>query len=228
MLVAAMATKAGIVGHSKVMDHDAIEVTGQRILIYGIDAPESVQTCVAGAEWRYGNEATAAGARMIQTDCEHCSERDRDQYRRVVAVCHMSGSYNPNMSAEMARDGRTMAYCLYPNDYVKQEHEAPTAHGRIWRGTPVALWDWRIAQQARKRSGIARAAIDRSQVQSDGCKKPRETSARGTSRSIASLVAVIAAPRKSTLPGVSVGSVSRPKHNRRFCAGRSGDRSNTL
>ena len=41
---------ADIMGQATVVDGDTLEVHGQRIRLFGIDAPEAPQTCTAGGE----------------------------------------------------------------------------------------------------------------------------------------------------------------------------------
>lgn len=46
----------GIQGTASVIDGDTIEVHGQRVRLFGIDAPESAQLCLAESEeWRCGS-----------------------------------------------------------------------------------------------------------------------------------------------------------------------------
>ena len=60
--------------------------------LFGIDAPESKQTCsLAGNAWDCGKEATAAISRLVGDKPITCQERDRDRYKRIVAVCYLNG-----------------------------------------------------------------------------------------------------------------------------------------
>ena len=81
--------KDRIVGVASVIDGDTIEIRGQRIRLFGIDAPESSQLCErpTGARWRCGQQASFALADRIGRATVSCQPRDLDRYGRIVAVC---------------------------------------------------------------------------------------------------------------------------------------------
>src|SRR4249919_2235646 len=78
-----------IIGVVSVIDGDTIEIHGQRIRLFGIDAPESSQLCIraSGERWRCGQQASFVLADRIGRASVNCRPRDLDRYGRVVAVC---------------------------------------------------------------------------------------------------------------------------------------------
>ena len=84
-LVFSAAIHAELAGSASVTDGDTLTVAGQRIRLFGIDAPESKQVCVAGGQrWRYGRFAARALREHIAGRPVVCTEPDRDRSARVV------------------------------------------------------------------------------------------------------------------------------------------------
>jgi endonuclease YncB( thermonuclease family) len=130
-----------LIGRASVIDGDTIEIHGQRIRLFGIDAPEHDQLCEAGGnQYRCGQQAALALSDQIGSKSVDCVRRDVDQYGRVVAVCSAGGE---DLNAWMVRHGWALAYRHYSTAYGSDEVAAHLAGVGIWRGTFDAPWDWR-------------------------------------------------------------------------------------
>jgi len=144
LILLPVAAVADITGKPRIVDGDTIEIAGQRIRLYGIDAPEADQTCVAdNKRWPCGRNATMALSGMIDPNWGSCRERDRDRYGRIVAVCNIAGPQGPDVNAMMVSEGWAVAYRRFSNDYVKAEAVAKRARKGVWRGDFIRPWDWR-------------------------------------------------------------------------------------
>ena len=80
---------APLVGQARVLDGDSIEISGARIRLQGIDAPEWEQTCVdAGGEaWPCGKAAAQELRRHIGARDLRCESSGFDHYNRFLATC---------------------------------------------------------------------------------------------------------------------------------------------
>ena len=137
--------QSDLAGRARVIDGDTIEVGTARIRLFGVDAPESAQSCVAGSRpWPCGRQATQALAGQIDNRSVACEERDRDRYGRIVAVCRHSGH---DVNAWLVREGWAMAYRRYSTAYVDEEEAAKAAQRGLWSGEFVPPWDWRRGER---------------------------------------------------------------------------------
>lgn len=144
----AQAEEADFVGIASVTDGDSIEIHGQRIRLWGIDAPESAQQCTSanGASEPAGRRAATALADIIASRTVSCVERDRDQYGRPVSVCRVG---EQDISRAMVEQGWAWAYVRYSRDYVSQEQTAREAQRGVWAWTCQAPWDYRAERRRR-------------------------------------------------------------------------------
>jgi endonuclease YncB( thermonuclease family) len=132
---------ADVIGRASVIDGDTIEIHGQRIRLFGIDAPEASQTCtIGGRSYRCGQEAALALSEFIGQRPVACEQRDVDRYGRIVAVCRLGGE---DLGAWMVSRGWALAYSRYSRDYFDEELTARANKRGIWRGTFVRPWLWR-------------------------------------------------------------------------------------
>ncbi len=144
-VVLALPAHADIVGKARVIDGDTIEINGRRIDLYGIDAPETGQTCTAGGKaWSCGREAAFALAFGIGNQWVRCAERKRGGGGDVAAVCYVGPH---GLGAILVSRGWALADRPDARDYVPEEDWAKAAKPRIWRGRIEPPWEWRRARR---------------------------------------------------------------------------------
>ncbi len=123
----------------RVIDADTVDIDGVRWRLFGIDAPESRQTCRAwGRTWDCGMAATEA--LMSRAQGMSCEGSDTDRYGRSIGVCSSGGV---DLNAWLVASGWALAYRQYADDYADEEQKARLLRRGIHRGTFVAPWDWR-------------------------------------------------------------------------------------
>lgn len=142
LIISSAYAQEPITGTASVIDGDTIEIHGQRIRLFGIDAPESSQFCVrpTGDRWRCGQQASFALADRIGRATVSCTPRDRDHYGRVVAVCFKE---NEDINRWMVANGWAVAYRQYSTNYVADEDVAKSGRVGIWFSSFDMPWNWR-------------------------------------------------------------------------------------
>ncbi len=134
-----------LTGSARVIDGDTLDLSGTRIRLHGIDAPEQKQSCRAGGKfWACGREATRALKGRIGNGPVSCESRDRDRYGRVISVCRVRGE---DLNAWMVAEGWALAYRAYSRAYVSEEANARTEKRGVWRGELVEPWKWRRGER---------------------------------------------------------------------------------
>ena len=73
-----------------------------------------------------------------------CSERDRDRYGRILAVCRVDAA---DVNAWMVELGWAVAYRKYSPDYASHETAAKAARRGVWRGDFVEPSRWRRGER---------------------------------------------------------------------------------
>ncbi len=146
-----------IIGRASVIDGDTIEIRGQSIRLFGIDALEDDQKCLAdGARRRCAQRAANALAAKIGRRNVVCEKRARDRYGRIVGVCHAGGD---DLNAWLVAEGWALAYRRYSLLYVAQEERARLAKKGVWATRFVKPWEARRGKRLGQRVAQRRCAI---------------------------------------------------------------------
>ena len=143
-----------ISGAVRVIDGDTIDVGNSRIRLYGIDAPESDQTCTTeqGQVWSCGSWVTDRVISLFAGREARCERLAKDKYNRIVARCTVGGV---DMGRELVAQGRAFADRRYADDYVLAEKGAAVRD--------VGLHASRVQNPShfRQTRAVARMPIDR-------------------------------------------------------------------
>jgi endonuclease YncB( thermonuclease family) len=119
-------------GPGKMIDADILSIGNQRVILWGIDAPERAQTC-RSTEGRYA--CYEASTRELETilsggDVTCIVEGKRDPFGRRHGECTVG---DLSVNAEMIRRGMALAYLDQTDEYVPQEEEAKAAKVGLWQ-----------------------------------------------------------------------------------------------
>lgn len=128
----AQGTDTGITGTPEVLDADILRFGTQRVLLWGIDAPEKKQTCqLNGQPWgchevafRYLQLLAGRG----EVTCTY--KGDPDPFGRRFGVCVSGGE---DLNAAMVRAGMALAFDEESEDYDAAMVEAITAGVGLWQ-----------------------------------------------------------------------------------------------
>ena len=142
LILYASPTNAKIIsGIAYVIDGDTLRIGGQKIRLFGVDAPETKQVCqYHGQTWLAGRDAKNWLRERTKGKRVRCRAEKIDHYGRWIAICYL-GSYEIN--AELVRAGWAEAYTEYSLKYVVQEIQAKNAGVGIWAGHCDRPSKWR-------------------------------------------------------------------------------------
>lgn len=147
-------------GPARVVDGDTLEVSGRKVRLLGIDAPERDQPCEDAAGRPYACGATAHEALAALTEGRRvtCEGPGEDPWGRLVARCFAEGR---DVGAALVRAGRALAYERFDDAYLPQQAAAKAEGAGLWAGRFEAPWDHRAAErQTERAAALARAPDD--------------------------------------------------------------------
>jgi len=119
----AHAVEAQVSGAVRVIDGDTFDISGTRVRLFGIDAPEGDQTCLDTEKraLRCGDWVTGQVRASFEGAQARCSRVDTDRYGRMVARCRVAGQ---DVGQTLVASGLAFAYAQYSRDYVETEGAA--------------------------------------------------------------------------------------------------------
>lgn len=131
----------------RVIDGDTFDVAGQRVRLYGIDAPETDQPCADpnGGQWACGAFVSQEVRRRFGGQYATCQQMDVDRYGRIVGKCFVNGQ---DVGENIVLDGLATAYRRYSMDYDLAEKSAQVLGAGIWAGGMQAPAAFRAEQRA--------------------------------------------------------------------------------
>lgn len=137
----ASASAGALIGVPRVIDGDTLELAGQRVRLYGIDAPESIQLCLhRTGEWDCGRRAGLWLQQLIGGNEVACQPQGNDRYGRVVASCLMGET---DIGGAMVKNGWAVAYRSITKTYVIAENDARRKRLGLWDSKFAMPWDFR-------------------------------------------------------------------------------------
>ncbi len=153
VLLGSPAAARTLTGTATVVDGDSLEVAGQRIRLFGIDAPEASQTCDReGQAWACGLASADRLRSLVGGDKVVCNGNEVDQYGRLLAICTVAGV---DLNQMMVADGWATAFRRYSEAYSADETRARAGKLGLWSSSFEAPGDYRAEE---RQAGTTRAA----------------------------------------------------------------------
>jgi len=130
-------------GQPRVIDGDTLEIRGERIRLFGIDAPELGQPWwnTDGREQDAGQSARAALATLVEGKRLAVNVLREDQYRRSIAILKVDGR---DIARLLVSQGWAFA-SPGSTRYRRTEQSARRRRRGFWQGDVTMPWDYRKA-----------------------------------------------------------------------------------
>jgi endonuclease YncB( thermonuclease family) len=144
---------AELSGPPRIIDGDTLEVAGQRVRLFGVDAPELDQVCRrAGHDYHCGTVARAALWDLVGGADVSCQPQGATpaQGGVVLATCSAGGV---SLNEGMVRAGWALADPQAADRYRALQADAEQARRGLWRGEFEPPWQWRQAPAAGEPDG---------------------------------------------------------------------------
>ena len=125
----------------KIIDGDTININGEKIRFFGIDAPEIEQECTKkGKIIKCRLIAKEVLSNKIGNNMPVCVKKGVDRYKRTVAECFIN---NISLSKFLVINGYAFAYKKYSKQYVYHEKRAKILKKGLWSMNFEFPWKYR-------------------------------------------------------------------------------------
>lgn len=144
-----------IYSSARVINGDTLEIYGKYFQLFGVDAPESNQTCAdrQGRSYNCGRQAAMWLKNWIGNGELECHVLQQDTKGNMVGTC----SYGPyDLGAALVNAGWAVAYVKYTDIYYPYELQAQQNRRGLWQGTFYKPWDWRKLQTRKAKIKVIR------------------------------------------------------------------------
>ncbi len=127
-------------GVARVQDADTLEVAGEEVELYGVDAPQLEQRCeLGGLPYDCGLIAAGRLAELLAGHTVRCEPHGPGRYTRVIATCTAGGQ---DVAEALVRQGWALAYRRFTDRYVPAEAQARQQQRGMWRAGTKPSWSW--------------------------------------------------------------------------------------
>jgi len=129
-------------GEAYATSGDTLEISGHRIRLRGIDAPELDQGCrfSKGKPYPCGKVAMQRLSRLVSGQEVRCKGGTRDGHDRLIAHCTVGPL---SLNELVVASGWALADPETGADYTRAEAAAKARREGLWRGQFEAPWKWR-------------------------------------------------------------------------------------
>lgn len=133
---------ADLYGEAEAFDGNTLMIGGQKVRLYGVDAPELGQTCEWPDEEIECGKISKSRMHDLVSGIERiaCKPRGRDNRGQWIAICYADGS---DIGRAMVKAGWAMADRQQSLNYIRTEHRAKNAKRGMWKGEFEPPWVWR-------------------------------------------------------------------------------------
>jgi endonuclease YncB( thermonuclease family) len=137
-----------LVGNARVVDGDTLNIDGQSIRMWGIDAPESRQACQSDqGVIPCGQLSTHHLQLMIGDQAVRCEISGRDRYGRMVGICYAINQRNASLNQLMVRNGWAFAaYHTQRYNFCDDQKIAENQGSGLWQWRFQFPWEFRGSQ----------------------------------------------------------------------------------